>query len=287
MAACCMTVRNCEPYLPKVLANIDRLRTLFPTFYLIVAYDHCTDQSENILKKYKKNAAYPVYLLPTEESSPLRTVRISNARNRCLDQLDQLDVPFHFVVDADDVNQESWNLTLLQYYLTETNWDSLSFNRPSYYDIWALMYPPFRHHCWGFGDNSGEVVYRMKEDIEEKLKQCHGLFPVDSAFNGFAIYRTPLFQGIRYSGYEADLLPLIPEKDRDHNEKVLGHPIVPYPESCEHIYYHLKSHARIRISPYSIFGSSSSSSLGSKGSRPDLVVLRGPKVRHRFPFSFL
>ena len=256
--ACCMTVRNCEPYLPKVLANVDRLRTLFPTFYLIVAYDHCTDQSETILKKYKRNAAYPVYLLPTEESSPLRTVRISNARNRCLHQLEQLDVSYHFMIDADDVNEESWNLTLLEYYLTETNWDSLSFNRAPYYDIWALMYPPFRHHCWGFGKNSGEVVQRMKEDIERKLKHRHALFPCDSAFNGFAIYRTKVFEGIRYSGYEADLLPLISEKDQNYTEKVLGFSKVSSPESCEHLYYHLKSRARIRISPYSISASSSS-----------------------------
>lgn len=272
-----MTVRNCEPYLPKVLANVDRLRTLFPTFYLIVAYDHCTDRSEAILQKYKRSASYPVYLLPSEASSPLRTVRISNARNRCLDQLEKLKVGLHFVVDADDVNQEPWNMTLLKYYLTQNDWDSLSFARASYYDIWALMYPPFRHHCWGFGKNSRKVVEQMKEDIERTLKNRRELFPCDSAFNGFALYRTKVFEGIRYSGYEADLLPLIPEKDRHHTEKVLGVPIVPYPESCEHLYYHLKSRARIRISPYSI--SVSSSSL--QGSRQSVSV---PRVR---PHSLL
>jgi glycosyltransferase involved in cell wall biosynthesis len=264
MAACCMTVRNCESYLPKVLVNVERLRILFPTFSLVVAYDHCTDRSEAILQKYKKDADYPVYLLPTEISDPLRTVRISNARNRCLDQLTQLKVQFHFMVDADDVNQSPWNLTLIQYYLTQHDWDSLSFARSSYYDIWALMYPPFRHHCWGFGSHSIEVVSIMKEDIERNLKHRHSLFPCDSAFNGFAIYRTPAFEGIRYSGYESDLLPLISEKDRRHTEKVLGFPVVPHSESCEHLYYHLKSRARIRISPYSISGTSSSSSLGSE-----------------------
>lgn len=242
-----MTVRNCAPYLAKVLANVDRLSTLFPTFSLIVAYDHCTDRSEEILRKHQKRSSYPVYLLTTNETSPLRTVRISNARNRCLDQLETLNVPYHFMVDADDVNQDPWNITLLRYYLLQHDWDALSFHRTSYYDLWALMYPPFRHPCWGFGIHSREVVQQMKKDIEAKLDRRHALFSCDSAFNGFAIYRTPVFKGIRYSGLTQDLLPFLQDQE---TEKAVGFPIVPFEQSCEHLYYHWKSKARIRISPY-------------------------------------
>jgi hypothetical protein len=242
-----MTVRNCAPYLAKVLSNVDRLRTLFPTFSLIVAYDHCSDNSEKILCQYKRTSGYPVYLLPTEETSPLRTVRIAHARNRCLETLDTLNVSIHFMVDADDVNQEPWNLTLIRYYLAQTDWDALSFHRPSYYDLWALMYPPFQYPCWGFGSHSRDVVQQMKDDIEEKLKRRHALFPCESAFNGFAMYRTSLFQGIRYSGLTQDVLPLT---DPDRTESFVGFPIVPFEQSCEHLYFHLKSKARIRISPY-------------------------------------
>jgi glycosyltransferase involved in cell wall biosynthesis len=254
--ACCMSVRNCERYLEKVLANVDRLRTLFYEFVLIVAYDHCTDASEAILRNHQQRARYPVYLLPTTETSPLRTVRISNARNRCVEKLEELDsirpIPFHFMVDADDVNQEPWNLTLLRPYFKRNDWDALSFNRRSYYDIWALMYPPFRHPCWGFGENSVKVVEHMKQDIVQKLRSRKDLFPCDSAFNGFAIYRTPVFRGIRYSGLTQDLLPLIREEDRKKAEQVLGYPIVEFEESCEHVYYHIRSKARIRISPFMI-----------------------------------
>jgi hypothetical protein len=247
MSACCMTVRDCAPYLPDVLSNVNRLRTLFPTFSLIVAYDHCSDASEKILRQHKQRASYPVYLLPTEETSPLRTVRIAHARNRCLETLDTLNVSIHFMVDADDVNQDPWNLTLLRYYLSQIDWDALSFHRPSYYDLWALMYSPFQYPCWGFGIHSREVVRQMKEDIEQKLKRRHSLFPCESAFNGFAIYRTSLFQGIRYSGLTRDVLPWVQEA---LTEKAVGFPTVPFEQSCEHLYYHLKSGARIRISPY-------------------------------------
>jgi hypothetical protein len=157
------------------------------------------------------------------------------------------------MVDADDVNEQPWNLTLIRFYLHQTNWDAISFHRASYYDLWALMYSPFRHPCWGFGKHSREVVNQMKEDIETKLRNRHSLFPCDSAFNGFSIYRTPLFKGVRYSGLIEDLLPLLSEKDREQTEIAVGFPIVPFQESCEHLYYHLKSQCRIRISPYSIF----------------------------------
>ena len=247
--ACCMTVRNCAPYLPKVFENIDRLSRLFPQFVVIVAYDHCSDMSEYLLKWYRLTKGYPIYLLPGSFTSPHRTVRIAAARNRCIELLEKLDIDTHFMVDADDVNQNPWNLTLIKYYLSRKDWDCLSFNREPYYDIWALMYPPFHHHCWGFRERSRDVVKYIQADIQKKLQKVE-LFECDSAFNGFAIYRSNVFQGVRYSGWAKDL-PFIKESRQNpfpfHVEFDDN-----FPESCEHLYYHLTSKARIRISGYSI-----------------------------------
>jgi glycosyltransferase involved in cell wall biosynthesis len=257
-----MTVRNCAPFLPKVFENIDALRTLFPSFVLIVAYDHCEDGSETLLKYYQRMSSFPVYLLPDQNSSPYRTVRIANARNRCLDQLEKLKldhpIDIHFMIDADDVNIEPWNLTLIRYYLSNRSpdWDVMTFNRSDYYDIWALMYPPFQHHCWGFARHSREVVSFMKKDIQQKLKQ-YELFPCQSAFNGFAIYKSNVFHGKRYCGEYKELKKLIPEKARQQTLNALSIPklqIDPFfRESCEHLYYHLSvPNAKIFISSYCI-----------------------------------
>lgn len=262
MAACCMTVRDCAPYLCQVLYNIERLRPLFKEFHLIVAYDHCMDGSETMLKIYRWISSYPVHLLPSNEKSVHRTVRIANARNRCLEKLETLSVPFHFMVDADDVNCSAWNISLIQGYLERKDWDAISFNRPGYYDIWALMYSPFKHHCWGFSPYSREVVEYMKKDVIERLEKCEEWIPCDSAFNGFAIYRTPLFRGIRYNGEYKQLRSLISEQDRQRTLDALmpmGLPLEideTFVQSCEHLYYHLlakQRNARIYISKYSIF----------------------------------
>jgi hypothetical protein len=166
------------------------------------------------------------------------------------------------MIDADDVNCGSWNLTLIQGYLDRDDWDSVSFNRKDYYDIWALMYPPFKHHCWGFSPYSREVVAFMKKDVTQRLEQCSEWIPCDSAFNGFAIYRTPVFHGIRYDGEYKNVRGLISDSDRTQTLVALQSLHLPlaldetFVQSCEHLYYHLLSkqrHARIYISKYSIF----------------------------------
>lgn len=256
-----MTVRDCAPYLIQVLYNVERLRPLFKEFHLIVAYDHCMDGSETMLKMYQWISWYPVHLLPSNETSTHRTVRIANARNRCLEKLETLSVPFHFMVDADDVNCSSWNISLIKSFLERDDWDSISFNRKNYYDIWALMYSPFKHHCWGFSSYSRDVVEFIKKDVTKRLEQCDEWIPCDSAFNGFAIYRTPLFRGIRYNGEYKHLRHLISDRDRERTLDALSPLDLPlvvdekFVQSCEHLYYHLLSkqrRARIYISKYSI-----------------------------------
>ena len=101
-------------------------------------------------------------------------------------------------MDADDINIRKWDTNLIVSYLAKDTWDSLSFNREDYYDIWALLYEDYKHHCWGFGNHSPAVVEHMKKDITNKLRnmdtETDDLFPCYSAFNGFAIYRSDIFK---------------------------------------------------------------------------------------------
>ena len=259
--ACCMTVRDCGKHLPFIFKNIDRLRTLFTDFVLIVAYDNCIDNSELLLKKYQIQSSFPVHLLKIDNPSPHRTIRIANARNACLEKLETLDnSSIHFMVDADDVNVEPWNLQLINYYVKREDWDTVTFNRKDYYDIWALMYPPFQHHCWGFSRYSRAVVECMKKDIMCRLENCEEWVPCQSAFNGFAIYKTLRFKGIRYDGEYKNLRKMIPEEARQRTLRTLSCLHLPlildetFVQSCEHLYYHLsaiqKNQVRIYISKY-------------------------------------
>lgn len=264
--ACCLCVRNCAPYLPKIIDNLVRLSREFKSFQVVFVYDNCTDDTEAILAGYKAESIYPVHVIHhASNNSPLRTVRIASARNVCLDVVynEMSPVDYHIMIDADEVNCSDWDHEVIKYYLKKDTWDALSFNRLDYYDIWALMYEPYRYHCMGFGKHWNEVRRYFKKDIYQKLKNLKDkddLLECLSAFNGFAIYRTKCFEGIRYDGLNKHFLQLISPEEVAHTERLLQEKLnnpeikvnFTFQEVCEHVYYHLdaiqKNRARIRIS---------------------------------------
>ncbi len=270
----CTTVRNCGAYLPTIFENINKLRTLVSAssrFAVIISYDNCTDNSEKLIRDFKAAADYDVHLKHnTHNNSPLRTVRIANARNSCLEILyDKYPkATYHIMLDADDVNAKPYNVEVIKRYLDNPHWDCLSFCNNNYYDIWALLYEPIKHHCWGYNNSRPVVNFMAREIVGHLHALADGeLYTCISAFNGFAIYRTPKFKYMRYSGALADILELFTDEDRDAtltylkdrmgDQSIALIPSVFAGQCCEHIYYHVKATrrhgARICISKDTIF----------------------------------
>lgn len=157
------------------------------------------------------------------------------------------------MVDCDDVCASKWDIGVIRESLeSPEGWDSLSFNRPGYYDIWALLYDEFIHHCWGFS-NSIDVVHLMRKDFERKLAQSSdSTVEVLSAFCGFAIYKTSRFRGFRYDGRAASFYSLFTDQDRhtlesslkcNYNLNVACLPPSQqnhdHGQACEHLFYHV------------------------------------------------
>jgi hypothetical protein len=268
--ACCLCVRNCEKFLPKIFDNLNRLSKEFTNFYVIFVYDNCTDNSGKLLQEYKERSDFKIIIKHIINESPHRTFRIAKARNTYVSILynELPDIDVHFVIDSDDRNIKPWNMTIIKQYLTQNNWDALSFNRTDYYDIWALLYENIKHHCWGYESQSQKVVDYMRNDITKKLSNLddHTLFTCLSAFNGFGIYKTPLFKNIAYDGEYKNIKTFISDKDiNDSVEHLKKHNILDSDtasstfagfgeEHCEHLFYHLSAikekNARIRISKF-------------------------------------
>jgi hypothetical protein len=265
---CCLCVRNCGIYLKQIFKNLDLLSEIFTKFYVIFVYDNCNDNSEELLIKYKKRSKFKVYVIHNyNNNSEHRTFRIANSRNIGLSVIynEIKSVDFHIMIDADNENIEKWNLDVIQKYLQEDTWDALSFNRKKfYYDIWALSFDDYKHHCWGFGNQfqSIEVCKKMGGEITKKLNSLkdYELLECWSAFNGFAIYRTDKFHNIKYDGSYKSVKNVITDEEREitlnklRKELSMSYLVIDedYIECCEHIYYHLsaiqKNNARIRIS---------------------------------------
>ena len=49
----CGPVKNCGPYLRKVLENIEKIGSLFDDYSIIIYYDNSTDNTLEILKEYQ------------------------------------------------------------------------------------------------------------------------------------------------------------------------------------------------------------------------------------------
>lgn len=254
----CGTVKNCGPYLEKVFENIEIIGNIFDDYKIIISYDNSTDNSLDILQKYKTEHPDKFILhIETQPFLPYRPHNIARARNHCLNIIRSnfINYEYFIMIDCDNVCADPVKLEHLVYYLTiNTEWDSLSFNKEPYYDTWALSKYPYVFSNMHFKNPDGYCEF-----IEKIIKQTPpgSLIPCLSAFNGFAIYRTNKF--INYYYDPRPRLDLIPTHLIQKNIQLCG-PIFLKGKAakvdCEHRSFHLmavNNGARIRIAPEVIF----------------------------------
>ncbi len=275
------TIRNCAKHLECVFKNIDALYDFF-NVYCIFVHDNCTDNTAQLLEAYSEKYREKNYIIVEKlenNNSSLRTVRIANGRNRCLEIMESridISAQYFIMMDMDDVNEKPWKTDIICNYLNNfdnDDWDAISFSREPYYDIWALMIDDFYHHVWGFGHWSPHLVKYMKDYMKIKINICQtNSFPCRSAFNGFAIYNREKFKSIRYDGtfsnFEKSNFISVEEKKKCLEKykrytknpnlvmKQCSLPFLKEDEHCEHLFFHnmaiQKNNAVIKISKLSI-----------------------------------
>lgn len=266
----CGTVKNCGPYLNKVIENMIKIGSLFNDYKIIIFYDHSIDNSLKILKLLKSK--YPEKILLYINNKPLskfRTHNLAYARNFCLNYaLQKKDYYTYFIMmDCDDVNCKEIKLNILEKYLKRSDWDGLSFNsNPRYYDIWSLSIYPFNFSYNHFKNNYtyhkiiGNYINNLLDKCREKENK---LLNCSSSFNGFSIYRLEKFINCYYDGRIR--LDLISRENLEIQKNITKSNLVfkKYQtvdgryEDCEHRAFHFqainKNNAKIRISPEILF----------------------------------
>lgn len=205
----CGPVRNCAPYLDKVLFNIEKIGSLFDDYKIVVYYDNSRDNSLSKLMNFQKRNPRLIIHVNETPTSPYRTHRLATARNYCLEYVKQHkdDYPLFIMMDFDDVNAKYLKLEILKKYVfafekcekersekeaqtqeneetesqtqeneeteaqTQANeWDALSFNTsPKYYDIWALSIYPYCFSYNHFPNSEFHNYTSIQNYIENKL----------------------------------------------------------------------------------------------------------------------
>ena len=253
----CGTVRNCGPFLNKIFKNIEEFGSLFDDYTIVVYYDISTDNTLDTLKEYQKKNPRLLIHVNKKQLSEYRTFRIAKGRNTCLKYIieNKTKFPYFIMMDFDDVSFTKINIEPIRKCLMREDWDSVSFNRNNYYDIWALSINPYYLSCAHIGGDAGIAMSKYIINLLNNANK-DDMIPCASAFNGFAIYRTDKFVNCRYSGLIT--LSLLPQHLIKQNIALFkGKFDYSKIEDCEHRYFHLmainKNQARIRISPEIIF----------------------------------
>jgi glycosyltransferase involved in cell wall biosynthesis len=246
-----------------VFDAIDKITSLFEDFHIIVAYDASTDKTLLKLAYLKRKYGSKMDVIVNKGAlSRIRTQNIANARNALLAKMRELNYgwPMFIMMDMDDVCDGPLDLEVLKRALDrESEWDSVSFNRPGYYDIWALSIKPFLYSVWGWSDPKNAVLI-MREFVVSKLSALKKdeWLRCESAFNGFALYKTDVFLKCVYDWRRP--VERISEEDFRENREALGNrnTLSPFNRQtdepdCEHRPFHMSSGGRIWISPECLF----------------------------------
>ena len=271
----CGPVKNCGPYLRKILSNMEKIGSLFEDYKIVIYYDSSNDNTLHILRDYQQRNPKMMFYVNQKPLSPFRTHNIAVARNFCLKYVrENRDIyPYFIMMDCDDVNCKEVHIDILKKYLYLNSWDGLSFNTlPKYYDIWGLSIHPFCFSYNHFENNVSyyKIIQNYMDYLLKEAKKTGKLISCISSFNGFSLYRTEKFLNTYYDGRVR--LDLVPKPNLDAHKNITKSKLVfkqyfkpdgkinvdGRHEDCEHRAFHIQatknSGARIMISPEVLFG---------------------------------
>lgn len=260
--------RDCAPFLPAVLANLERLRGEFGECAQVFVENDSRDQTKALLAAYaqEKPRFVSLHLDGLAASAPQRTVRLAVARNTLIEFMRQWDVVQDYdylcLFDLDNVSARALDVPAL---LRAIEWMRV---RPqvsaifpnqlgTYYDLWALRHPTL---CPG--DVWEEILdYKMAHPACDDQAAYDATFArrifslasdappleVDSAFGGLGIYR--LRDVLRNRNpYLGDKVKVLREGAR------VG---VARWQQCEHVHFHAglrQLGGRLYVMPHLING---------------------------------
>lgn len=189
------TIRSVEQYIQNTIKNIDICGRQFNNYILIIYENDSNDNTRKILLDNKKDNY--IYIFEDNITEPLRTMRISNGRNKILDKVREINKDNYYnyliMIDMDDVNISGKFIESIKSCFEYTGWDILTGNQSGiYYDLWALRKKEdMEYDLWKMLNTNNHDPNAVKIYYHDKIKnyQPGKLLEVDSAFSGIGIYK--------------------------------------------------------------------------------------------------
>jgi len=200
--------QNCAANLPAVLANIDKMASLFSEAAFIFIENDSVDQTKQVMWSWgRSKARFQFINMDGLNAIPVRTLRLEMARNVCVEAIRATPALHAFdlvcILDMDDANARPIEVQALGSAIDFLGADSsraavFANQLGTYYDIWAFRHPQLcPHDVWesvlDYAQTNG-----VSDDVAfgETFAKCVRSFApngepieVDSAFGGLGIYK--------------------------------------------------------------------------------------------------
>lgn len=237
IVGCC---RDVEPYLEKVLSNIDTIYSWWKECKVVVFENDSKDATRQILENWAMTKGGHIQIV-TEDGLHLRiqdrVERLAYIRNRLLFHVPPF-FDYMFMVDMDDVFAKPVQKKSFDSCFELNSWSVITANTDKYYDIWALRVPGLiDYDCWeryyemraqGIPKSlaESEAIWRLEEIMTRKKDVMF----VHSAFNGGALYRISSIQSCcKFAGRTSagkEICEHVPFQTciRSHGNRILFNP---------------------------------------------------------------
>lgn len=206
-------VRNIEKSFAKDIERLSKALKRFTNIDWFLVESGSSDQSITVLERFSKELSNFSFQHVAIEHSATRTENMATARNKYLDYLREESRlnDYQYIVIADFNNLNSTiNHEVVESCFKKLDWDVVTANQSGrYYDAWALRHPLWSpNDCWEQHEFFRKYTRFPESAITYSLRSRMLRIPansewiaVDSAFGGFAIYKSSaLASGARYEG---------------------------------------------------------------------------------------
>jgi len=212
-------VKNIAKSLQQDIKNLNDALSFFREIHWFLVESDSIDNSVSELERIKKITPNFNFesLKTSSEIILLRSEKLAQARNKYLSYLKNNFNPMYFpyvvVADFNLLNNKLSMEAVVSSWI-RTDWDVVASNQSGrYYDIWALRHPIWSpNDCWEHHEflkryiKIPEIVnaYSIRSRMI-RIPENSEWIPVDSAFGGFAIYKSQiLFNEFVYEGVNND-----------------------------------------------------------------------------------
>jgi hypothetical protein len=197
-----LLTKNCAKWMSAVLLNVELYASFFQDYNCYIVDGHSTDETRNICETCCSNEDTKRLFVHQNTQSLPRGPSLVEARSMVIDYFKPQFNPqtLLLLLDSDSPNSVAFDIDGFlkpfiaeqdpqNYSLFNTKWKALFANQAKcYYDVWALRDEVCKQD-W-------QIEWRVTGDINCHKKYQHpkskslGLWPVQSAFGGAALYRT-------------------------------------------------------------------------------------------------